>query len=520
MLFVIGANGAGKSALMQHLYAQHRANSRRIAAHRQTWLTSSTVNITPEQRRQTYESLSSQDTRPDARWRDTNPTQRPNIALFDLIDAENVRARQIARQMELEEEEAARKLAHEPSPMGVINRLLQGSNIPIEVAVEKSSELSARRNDGGAYGVAEMSDGERNALLISSEILTADRGALILIDEPERHLHRSISSPLLRQLFAQRSDCCFIVSTHDVSLPVDHPHAETVVLSGCHFNNNRAHAWEADLVPTGAALGEDVRRDVLGGRRQILFVEGTEASLDKPLYDLLFPHMSVVPKQSSRAVIDAVRGVRGSTPLHWVEAVGIIDGDGRGDDERGRLADEGIHALPVFAVESVYYHPQVITQIAARISDLTGDDAEAAVAEARNQALDSIRPEVGRLARLSVHNRVRERLMSRLPTAQEIDGGGVISINLNVEEMINAETARLEKALTEGDLDTIVSGYQVRSTGALTRIAKALGCQSRDQYEKAVLQYIGSDALAAQWVLDLVGLGFLAPPVKGIPNDG
>ena len=42
------------------------------------------------------------------------------------------------------------------------------------------------------YGAAELSDGERNALLISAEILTAKDGTLLIIDEPERHLHRSI----------------------------------------------------------------------------------------------------------------------------------------------------------------------------------------------------------------------------------------------------------------------------------------------------------------------------------------
>ena len=36
MLFVLGANGSGKSSLMYHFNHQHRGRVRKIAAHRQT----------------------------------------------------------------------------------------------------------------------------------------------------------------------------------------------------------------------------------------------------------------------------------------------------------------------------------------------------------------------------------------------------------------------------------------------------------------------------------------------------
>ena len=36
-VFVLGANGTGKSSLMYRLYAANRQKARRISAHRQTW---------------------------------------------------------------------------------------------------------------------------------------------------------------------------------------------------------------------------------------------------------------------------------------------------------------------------------------------------------------------------------------------------------------------------------------------------------------------------------------------------
>ena len=52
LIFVVGPNGSGKSALLQHLAASSGDRIRRIFAHRQTWLPSGSLTLTPESRRQ------------------------------------------------------------------------------------------------------------------------------------------------------------------------------------------------------------------------------------------------------------------------------------------------------------------------------------------------------------------------------------------------------------------------------------------------------------------------------------
>lgn len=96
VLFLVGANGTGKSSLMHQFYSAHHANSRRISAHRQTWFASNAITLSPEQKRQTESSIKGIDTSPQARWKDDYSAQRASIAIYDLIDAENVRARSIA----------------------------------------------------------------------------------------------------------------------------------------------------------------------------------------------------------------------------------------------------------------------------------------------------------------------------------------------------------------------------------------------------------------------------------------
>ena len=51
-LFILGANGTGKSSLMQHLYNPHHAKARRISAHRQTWFSSNAMDLSANAKKQ------------------------------------------------------------------------------------------------------------------------------------------------------------------------------------------------------------------------------------------------------------------------------------------------------------------------------------------------------------------------------------------------------------------------------------------------------------------------------------
>lgn len=203
-LFILGANGTGKSSLMQRLYTPHHANARWISAHRQNWLSSNAMDLSPMQK-QNYESnIRSIDTNLQSRWKDDYATQRTSIAIYNLIDAENVRARSIADAVDGNNIELAKTLSKKDAPIKLINELLRLSNIPIEISVSENDQVVASKCGGIPYSIAELSDGERNALLIAANVLTVKNGTLVLIDEPERHLHRSIISPLLTLLFSRR----------------------------------------------------------------------------------------------------------------------------------------------------------------------------------------------------------------------------------------------------------------------------------------------------------------------------
>ncbi len=121
-VFVLGANGTGKSSLMHRFYKTHQSNSRRISAHRQTWF-SNAITLSAAEKRNIETNILSSDASPEARWQDTFPAQRASIAIYDLIDAENVRARSIASAVDNNNYDVANTLSKKDAPIKIINEL-------------------------------------------------------------------------------------------------------------------------------------------------------------------------------------------------------------------------------------------------------------------------------------------------------------------------------------------------------------------------------------------------------------
>ena len=505
-IFVLGANGTGKSSLMQKLYSAHRATAQRISAHRQTWFSSSSVTLSPEQKRNTETNISHSDMGTESRWKDDYAAQRANIAIYDLIDAENVRARTIAGAVDCRDIDLAKTLSKKDAPIKIINELLRLSNIPIEISVKENEQVLASKSGSPPYSVAELSDGERNALLIASSVLTVKPGTLLLIDEPERHLHRSIISPLLTLLFAKRSDCAFIVSTHDVMLPLDNPRARTMLIRGCIYNGSTVTSWDADLVPSESDIDEGLKKDILGSRRTLIFIEGDDRSLDQPLYSLVFPNVTVVPKSSCRDVEHAVSGIRSATDLHWLRAFGIVDNDRRTDEDIVRLNGKGVYAVSVYSVESLYYHPEIQRKIAIRHASVTGEDADALVTAAKKVALAVVGPHVQRLSERVVEKTLRDELDKHWPKQAEISAGRQINITIDVAATVNQEVTSLNQTIADGNLEKIISRYPVRETPLLTEIVRKLGFQTRDQYENAVRKLLMDDSVALEFIKSQFGM--------------
>ena len=498
-LYIVGANGSGKSALIQYLVSQvgSRSSVRRVSAHRQTWLRSGTIDFTPTHRKNWDKNFRGYETRPDARWMDHDPGSRQSAILFDLIAEDNERARSIQRRVDDGDlEGAAEKASETTPPFRKLNELLSLGTFTVSLENSKGEEILAQhRGTETRFSMAKMSDGERSAVMLAADVLTADPGTVFLVDEPERHLHRAIIEPFLSALFSERDDCIFVIATHEISLPLASSASPVVVVRSCEWNGDVAGKWDAECLAPNMDLPEEVRRAILGARKRVLFVEGTNASPDHSLYRVLFPGTTVVPIGSWVEVKRAVTGLRGTRDLHDVEAFGLIDRDDRCHAHIKALAEGGVFVLDCCTVEGLYYCGNAIRAIARRQAESLGCDAEEMVLQAQQRALGKlVEPEVAeRMAARRCERQVRNQALSVVPNWQAIREGQGEGISFCVPSPFRGELQRYRKLVDEGDLDRLIARYPLHETQIPKDIATTLRCRNRKDYQRMVLARIGKD---------------------------
>jgi len=495
-LFILGANGTGKSSLMHKFYCGYRDNSHRITAHRQTWLPSNSLTLSPNEKKNTETNIHNSDSNPQARWKDDYSASRANIAIYDLINSENKRARKIANAVDSKDISLAERLSQNDSPIIMINELLRLSNINIEISIKDNEEIVASKLGGKPFSIAELSDGERNALLIASSVLTVPEGTLLLIDEPERHLHRSIISPLLTLLFEKRNDCAFIISTHDVMLPLDNETSSTLLIRDCTYNESSVVSWDADILLPEDEIDELLKKDILGSRRKLLFIEGNESSLDKPLYSLIFPNVSVIPKSSCRDVDHAVSGIRNAEKLHWLHPFGIIDNDRREQNDIEKLKNKKIYSVSVYSVESIYYHPKIQKFIAERQVAVIEDNVADLIDEANKSIISTITEHKERMAKRAIEKLIQHEFDEHRPKQSDITNQ-IFNVSIDIPYHLNNELGILQGYIDTNDIESIISKYPIRETQALNKIASSLKFINKKSYESAVRKLLmeNNDAL-------------------------
>ena len=409
---------------------------------------------------------------------------------------ENTRARVITRHVDNQDYRKAEELsAKSLSPFDQINELLSLATLTVTIENSNDRDLLARHPNGQPFSIAEMSDGERNAMIIAAHVITADIGTVFLIDEPERHLHRSIIQPFLSALFnLRKDDCAFVLATHEITLPVANPDARVIILRSCQWRGSECVAWDTEVIKPNPELPEELRRAILGSRKRILFVEGnSNSSLDFPLYTTLFPSLSMIPKGSCEDVQKAVLGLRGSLDIHDVEAFGLIDEDGRSDKDVEKLAESGIFALEVYSAESLYYCSDTIAAVAYEQARIRGEDGNKLIDAAKQGAIEVIEKHAERMVARRCERRTRELLLSKLPDWKSLKADPSQKICVSADSPYLEELDHFNKLVENGELDQLIARYPVRESPAFETIARSLKCLNKMDYERMVIAQIRQD---------------------------
>ena len=514
-LFIVGPNGSGKSALIQRFVLDTRTDKiKRISAHRQTWLSSGTINLTPAQRKDFEERNLGYNRRSESRYEDQYGERGLSAILFDLDNKYNIINESIAHHVRTQDMPKAEKTAVElPSPFDQINELLDHSRLTVKLERAEDRSILASHLQGESFDIAKMSDGERSAAIIAAHVITAEPETVFLIDEPEKHLHRSISQPFLSALFDLRKDCAFIISTHEIALAIANPEARVLMIRSCQWSGDKCVAWDAEVLepdsqlPEKLRLTEELKRAILGSRKKILFVEGDSSSLDFQLYTALFPDLDVIPKGSCENVQKAVLGLRESQEIHDVEAFGLVDGDNRGKEVK-KLAESGIFALEVFSVESLYYRSEIIAAIAHQRAEFWEDDANGLIELAQHKAIEVLKDHdlARRMAARRCERQVHELFLSKIPNWKSIMTTSTQPICVSVDPYpYPKELEHFNALVDKGELDSLIARYPLRDSQVFETIVKTIRCENQKYYQRMVVKLVQDDEKVAKCLKKHIG---------------
>ena len=158
-----------------------------------------------------------------------------------------------------------------------------------------------------------MSDGERAIFHFIAEVVSAEENSLIIIDEPENHLHNSILERLWNEIESARQDCVYLYITHNLDFARTRNNTQIVWIK----NMIDKQKWDYALLDSNE-FSDDLLLEILGNRQGVLFVEGTQdKSIDRKLYSRLFPKYSIMPLEGCASVIQATKAYNKLPMLHY-----------------------------------------------------------------------------------------------------------------------------------------------------------------------------------------------------------
>lgn len=248
--------------------------------------------------------------------------------------------------------------------------------LPIDI---NSSTIQYKDDDGNVRQFSELSSGEREVVILTFDIVTQNPSdCLILIDEPEVHLHPELTFRLIKALKAIGENNQYFLFTHSPDI------IGNALDTGVHFVRPKVR------VPLGnqvVRIDEDnielfrsipnIRETIgmVSVGKKLLFVEGNNTSIDRNVFATIAKDakvdVAIIPSDSCTNINNMAQMCETlEKGLFGVELYMVRDRDGLAPEQitnfslksRGRLM-----FLPFYHIENAFLAPKAIAAIAQKI---------------------------------------------------------------------------------------------------------------------------------------------------------
>lgn len=488
-IVLLGANGGGKTRLGVKLEQElgRVSEVHRIGAHRSLVMNTGVHPSSYEksERKLLYgHDLGNFMNRTQSRWQGHPATAL--LSDFDhLISALYADENEVSvshRQKHLENSNAVPPLTKLDRLKNIWDLLLPHRKLVVSannITVTMKGTLSVQ------YNASELSDGERVIFYLIGQTLLSRPNTILIIDEPELHINRAILLKLWDILESSRSDCTFIYITHDIEFTLSRRSARKFAINS--YIKEPKELWDLEEISADIGLSEEVITRVAGSRCPVLFVEGDNSGLDIAFYRCIYDDFTIIPVGSCDAVIHAVSSFKQLEKFHRVQCLGIVDRDGRNNDEIKYLLAKNVHVLSVSEIESVFLLREPFLAL-AKLQQFDGCEAEAKFNELMEYVIETAKLQASNYAVRATRRQLDCVLKKIGLTSKSINELAqeftTITTQINPTAIHDLVLKNLEGAINEKDYLKILSLYD--NKGVLAEAARILCLKGQKDLEKFI----------------------------------
>lgn len=344
--------------------------------------------------------------------------------------------------------------------------------------------------EANSYNASQMSDGERVIFYLIGEVVCAPLNSIIIIDEPEMHIHRSLVKGLFDLIEIQRPDCSFVYLTHDIDFAFTRQNAVKIWAKS--YENN---VWDYEILEEDMPIPEQLYLEVLGSRKPIIFLEGDNSSIDYELYEQVFSDFTIKPLGSCEKVIQTVKAFNEQKTFHHLRSYGIIDRDRRPDSDLIKLSSKDIWVLDVAEAENLLLEENIVKVVANHM----GKNADEVFQQVKDNLVNFFSSQIETQIVLHFKETLR-RIYLGLTNFTSKEISFVISeidstfSSIDKQKIYDDTKSEFELVIASKDYNAILRLFNLKN--ALiphSKVCELTGIKNKDEYFKLVISLLKSD---------------------------
>ena len=321
--------------------------------------------------------------------------------------------------------------------------------------LEPDDRVVKVEKNGSKYSINGLSDGERCILFYIGNVLLAPENSYIIVDEPETFLNAAVYNELWDLLISERPDCQFIFASHNMDFVQSRTNATYIWCKKFEAPYN----LEYQKLDDSLNLPLKLLTEVSGTKKSILFCEGTKTSIDYQIYSKLFSEFCFVkPVQGHKQVIQYTKAYNKLKKSHGNEAYGIIDYDWMDGARIQNYKKKNIFVLPFNEIEMFLIDEEIVNYV---LSD-DEEDKKQKIKKLRDTVIGLCITNKDKIIRIALKKKLDEFMEGNLIETREPTEDEARAFLENLSEKFDITvtleniTKMVEDSIASSDFSTIL----------------------------------------------------------------